>query len=326
MSVAFDFIAHMREKPNGRTPFNDEIEIIKNIEYKYIDGNSIVLDLYLPSHKSAEKLPIVFDIPGGGWMVSNRARRDGYATLFATLGAAVVVIDHRLCPSIHFPEDLKDVIDAINFLPTLAEKYNLDLDNLCVTGDSSGGHLAACVGCAATNNLYRAKLSLKEIKVKPKMFIMVSGAYSFEVMYRLPFAHALIVKYLSGKKTRKAFRQWQYYKESDPYNYINKDFAPTYNSGGATDFLCLGEATRMSKHLDALGVENECTVGRNLFNSSHCYIMRLPFAPARHDMLTLLGWYVVEQKKIGIDMSDGYGRVGKFLNNYHSALKGKIKC
>ncbi|MEG2450967.1 MAG: hypothetical protein RSB09_04440, partial [Clostridia bacterium] len=60
--------------------------------------------------------------------------------------------------------------------------------------------------------------------------------------------------------------------------------------------------------------------------SSHCYIMRLPFAPARHDMLTLLGWYVVEQKKIGIDMSDGYGRVGKFLNNYHSALKGKIKC
>ncbi|MEG1662562.1 MAG: hypothetical protein RR338_01105, partial [Clostridia bacterium] len=69
MSFVFDSIAHMREKPNGRTPFNDEIEIVKNIEYKNVAGNSIVLDLYLPSHKVTEKLPIVFDIPGGGWMV-----------------------------------------------------------------------------------------------------------------------------------------------------------------------------------------------------------------------------------------------------------------
>ena len=71
------------------------------------------------------------DIPGGGWVIHNRHRRDGYARLYAALGAVVAVIDHRLCPRVLFPEDLKDCIDAYNFLADNAERFGIACPILC---------------------------------------------------------------------------------------------------------------------------------------------------------------------------------------------------
>lgn len=77
--------------PNGRTPFNDEIKIEKDIVYKTIDGKQLLMDIYYPSHPIEGKSPCVMDIPGGGWMIHNRLRRDGYARCLRRWG--------RLSPS-----------------------------------------------------------------------------------------------------------------------------------------------------------------------------------------------------------------------------------
>lgn len=155
---------------------------------------------------------------------------------------------------------------------------------------------------------------------------MVSGAFSFEVMYRIPLTNTLIVRYVSGQKSRKAFRNWQFYKQSDPYNYLNSNLPPCYNSGGMTDLLCLGEAKRMSDALTKAGVKNEYTVGKNLFRSDHCYVLRFPFAPARKDALALYNWYFRLEKDLGVDMSKGYKRVETFMTQYKKALKGEVEC
>lgn len=326
MSKVFDVVEEGRAKPNGRTPFNEEVIVIKDVVYKEIDGQKLYMDVYLPPAKDGDKTPVVLDIPGGGWMIHNRNRRDGYAKLLAVMGAAVCVIDHRLSPQIFFPENLKDVIDAINYLGIIGAKYNFDLDKLTLIGDSSGAHLAACVGCAATSKEYSEKLALPTLDIKPCRMIFISGAFSFETMYRIPFTHLLIVRYFSGQKTRKDYRSWKFYRESDPYNYITQEFPPCYNAGGQTDFLCLGEAKRMATKLSDAKVLNDFYVGKNLFNSGHCYIMRLPFAPARRDTLKMLDWYRVQMTECGCDMSKGYNRVKTFLTNYRAALKGRIEC
>ncbi len=324
MSKVFDVFEQSRAIPNGKTPFNNEIMIIKNIPYKKVGDQLLVMDLYLPNDRS-KKVPVVYDIPGGGWMIHNRERRDGYARLFAVMGAAVAVIDHRLCPKIFFPENLKDCIDGLNFLKSLETKYNLDLNDVTVTGDSSGGHLTACVGCAASSDEYTKKLGLPAMEVKPKRLICISGAFSFEIMLRLP-THTLEVRYATGQPTRTQFRKWEFYKESIPYNYLSKDFPPTYNSGGALDLLCLGEAKRMATKLDEFGVDNEYYVGKNIRNADHCYVLRLPFSPARADMLKLLTWYYKKENEFGFDMTQGYNRVKTFLENYKATLKGDMKC
>ena len=326
MADIFDFFEEDRAEPNGRTPFNKEIKIEKDVVYKTAQGKELVMDINYPSHPVAEKSPCVMDIPGGGWMIHNRLRRDGYARCFAAMGAVVAVIDHRLCPEVFFPKDLEDCIDAYNFLCDNKERFGIDENNITVTGDSSGGHLAACIGCAATSDEYVKTLGIPTTKTKPAGLIIVSGAFSFEVMYRIPLTNTLIVRYVSGKKSRKAFRNWEFYKQSDPYNYLNAEFPPCYNSGGMTDFLCLGEAKRMGEALSKAGVKNEYTVGKNLFRSDHCYVLRFPYAPARKDALALYNWYFRLEKDLGIDMSEGYKRVETFMTQYKKSLSGEIKC
>lgn len=326
MADVFDIVEEQRAVPNGRTPFNDEIKVEKDVVYKTVDGKNLCMDIYFPSRPVGEKSPVVLDIPGGGWMIHNRRRRDGYARCFAAMGAVVAVIDHRLCPEVFFPKDLEDCVDAYNFLCDHEDEYKIDKNNITLTGDSSGGHLAACMGCLSSSEEYRQKLALPKLKTKVANIITVSGAFSFEVMYRIPFTHLFIVRYFSGTKSRKAFRQWEFYKESDPYNYLNPDFPETYNNGGATDPLCFGEAKRMAKALDKAGVKNEYRVGKNLFNSAHCYVLRFPFAPARKDALALYAWYGQKQAEKGVNMADNFKRVETFMNNYKKALKGKIKC
>lgn len=326
MADIFDFFEEARAVPNGRTPFNDEIKIEKDIVYKTIDGKQLLMDIYYPSHPIEGKAPCVMDIPGGGWMIHNRLRRDGYARCFAAMGAVVAVIEHRLCPEVFFPKDLEDCVDAYNFLCDNADRFGIDKDNITVTGDSSGGHLAACFGIAATDEEYAKSLAISTPSTKPSGLIFVSGAFSFEVMYRIPLTNTLIVRYVSGQKSRKAFRKWEFYKQTNPYEYLNANLPPCYNSGGMTDFLCLGEAKRMGEALSKAGVKNEYTVGKNLFRSDHCYVLRFPFAPARKDALKLYDWYFRTQKDRGVDLSDGFERVKKFMTQYKKALKGEIEC
>lgn len=326
MAYIFDFAEEDRALPNSRTPFDAEIKIEHDIVYKEIDGEKLVMDVYYPSHPIAEKSPCVMDIPGGGWMIWNRHRRDGYARLYAALGAVVAVIDHRLCPETFFPENLKDCIDAYNFLVDNADRFGIDKDNITVTGDSSGGHLTASIGCAASCQEYADKMQLPTLKSRPAYLIGVSGAFSMEIMYRIPLTNTLMVRYITGKNSRKGSRNSEFYKELNVYNYINGDFPEMYNNGGATDPLCMGEAKRMAKYLDKAGVKNEYQVGKVWYNSAHCYVLRLPFKPARRDMLKLMNWYVRKQAEKGVDLSAGFARVEKFLANYKKVLKGKIEC
>ena len=326
ISYSFEFFERTRDIWNRRTPFTNEVESIEDVVYKTVDGQNLMMDIYLPTLKLDGPRPVVFEVPGGGWMLQNRKRRKGYARMYATMGAVVFVISHRVSPQVFFPEHLVDVIDAYNFMISQADEYNLDLDKIFVTGDSSGAHLGACLGVASTDPSYVEKLGLPTPQRRPQRHIFMSGPFNFEVMYRMPGTHKSTVRFFSGKLTRKEFREWEFYKYASPQLCLNKDFPITYNIGGMLDVLALGEAKRMSEHLDAVGVRNEYYVGKNLFNSGHCYAKRIPFPPARKGMLKMMTWFKDELLILGTDVSAGHARVEKFLKNYHKALKGKIKC
>lgn len=326
MADVFDLIEGERAEPNGRTPFHLSIKVEKNVVYKTVDGGNLVMDVYYPtSFDTSDSLPCIMDIPGGGWVIHNRERRDGYARCLAALGAVVAVIDHRLSPETIFPENLKDCIDAYNYLSDNSERFHIDKNNISVTGDSSGGHLSACLGLVSSSKEFREKLEIDSLRTPIFSIIFISGAFDFEVMYRIPFTHSLMVSFVSRKKSRKEFRNWEFYKEINVYNYLNEKFPPSYNNGGATDFLCLGEAKRMAGKLTALNVDNEYYVSKNFFNCMHCYVLRTPFKNARKDMLKIFEWYVKRERNVGVDLTSGLQRVERFFNNYKKALKGRIE-
>lgn len=328
MADIFDAVEESGAKKNGRTAFDDEIVIERDVVYKVVDGIELKMDIYHPTVPVAGAA--VLDIPGGGWVIHNRARRQGYAKCFAALGATVFVIDHRLCPhECFFPYNLADCIDAYNFVVDNADKYGVNKDNITVTGDSSGGHLTACLGVAASNPAYLENMPVNALKTKPRSLILVSGAFSFKVMHRIPFTHTLMVRYATGQNTRSKYRKWQYNSQVEPYNYLTADFPTSYNSGGAYDLLCLGEAKRMAKKLTALGVKNDVTVGKNFFQGGHCYVLNISTAPARKGMQILIEWFAARLKEDGVDVDKIDGnlqRLETFFTQYKKCIAGEIKC
>ncbi|XP_061777304.1 neutral cholesterol ester hydrolase 1-like isoform X2 [Nerophis ophidion] len=87
---------------------------------------------------------------GGGWSLLS-ARMRSYDRLCRKmaedLDAVVVSVDYRLAPEAMFPDQYHDALAAARaFLSDqVLERYRLDPERLCVSGDSSGGNLAAAV-------------------------------------------------------------------------------------------------------------------------------------------------------------------------------------
>jgi acetyl esterase/lipase len=119
-----------------------------NITYKTVDGNSLQLDILMPTQSDYEYVPVVFYVHDGGfvdgdksWLtkgigeeVANRILSEGYA---------IVSMNYRLLDdNTHFPANLKDIKDSIRFINSVADDYFLDRDNFGIYGSGYGAYLA----------------------------------------------------------------------------------------------------------------------------------------------------------------------------------------
>ncbi|WP_300690209.1 alpha/beta hydrolase [Chryseobacterium sp.] len=111
-------------------------------------GAPIKLDLYTPKNVSAEKLPVMIYVHGGGWIEGSKVINSGnyveatIAKLMAKKYAVISINYTLLNDSIHFPLPLEDTKDAIRWVRKNAEKYNFDINNIGLFGASAGAHLS----------------------------------------------------------------------------------------------------------------------------------------------------------------------------------------
>lgn len=93
---------------------------------------------------SAVKLPVVIWLNGGGWRGVDKNFQTPDFVYLAEAGFAVASVYYRSSITEgHFPDQLIDVLTAVRFLRTNAEKYGLDPDRIGIMGRSAGGHLAS---------------------------------------------------------------------------------------------------------------------------------------------------------------------------------------
>lgn len=119
-----------------------------DVSYAANDNPRQGLDIYLPKHPKHDKpLPVVVFIHGGGWQ--NGDKRGGFATvgpLVETGEYAGVSVGYRLSGEAIWPAQIHDCKAAIRWIRANAKKYNLDADQIGVTGNSACGHLVAMLG------------------------------------------------------------------------------------------------------------------------------------------------------------------------------------
>ncbi|WP_375504323.1 alpha/beta hydrolase [uncultured Jatrophihabitans sp.] len=115
------------------------------------DGTVLPIRVYRPSSATAgDRLPVVVNFHGGGWVSGNMAQSEWWASSVAgEAGVVVVSIGYRLAPEHPFPSPPEDCYAATAWVAQHADALGVDPGRLGVMGDSAGGNLAAVVSMMA---------------------------------------------------------------------------------------------------------------------------------------------------------------------------------
>jgi acetyl esterase/lipase len=125
-----------------------DIQVEQAVLYGEANGEELLLDVYQPPTRDNPR-PAVLVFHAGGGVIGSRDWMSGHATGLAQAGYVVFNIDHRLLGDDNrnpWPAQLEDAQQALRWVWTYAEDYNVDPDRVCALGHSFGGKLAALLG------------------------------------------------------------------------------------------------------------------------------------------------------------------------------------
>ncbi len=233
-----------QKKPDG-------VSEINNIPYLGDGHNYHLLDIYKPEG-ATDKLPVIIDVHGGGWVYGDKELNKYYCLHLAKFGFAVVNISYRLSPEVNFSGTLKDVFAAMNFVLEHGEEYGLDTNNVFLTGDSAGGHaIALALATQKSEKLQKFYGCNSELKIKAAGF--TCAAFNPTQMAKIKGAGAVMFNDVFGKGYLK---NQELLDASDFINNVPDDMCPSYIISAYADFL-KGQCEATYKWLKDKGVECE---------------------------------------------------------------------
>jgi len=119
-----------------------------------------VLDVYRRKDLSGTA-PVIVSVHGGGWVYGDKETYQYYAMGLAERGFAVVNFTYRLAPEYRFPLQEEDINSVIGWVLSHGTEYGFDTENICMVGDSAGGHLLGIYANICTSQEYAKKFDLK---------------------------------------------------------------------------------------------------------------------------------------------------------------------
>jgi len=111
----------------------------------YVDGGHERqrLDVYTPERASADKLPVMFWIHGGGWQVGDKRDIDIKPKVLTERGMVFVSTGYRLLPDVTMDVLTRDVAAALGWVHRNIARHGGDPQRIFVAGHSAGAQLAA---------------------------------------------------------------------------------------------------------------------------------------------------------------------------------------
>lgn len=246
-----------------------DIEELKNIEYKHINGKSLQLDLYKPANLKSPAPLLVF-IHGGAWKSGQRSDYLVYLVDFAKRGYVTATVSYRLLADSTYPACAEDIKDAVEWFFCNGEKYGYDTSRIALIGGSAGAHLATLTGYGwkSTNEADYSALN----KHKIKALVDIYGPVDLTTEYARN--HSLVTA-LIGKTYEESPGS---YSEASPVSYLDKNDPPTLILHGTSDRLVpVSQSDDLKERLDSLGIR--------------CEYYRLPLWPHTMDIVKRVNDY-----------------------------------
>lgn len=129
-------------------------------------GGEIPVRIYRP--ESSGLLPLLVYLHDGGWVLGDLESCDMTCRALANLAQCLVVsVAYRLAPEHPFPAATQDAYAATQWAITAAPALRADPTRLAVSGDGSGGNLAAAVAQMARDS--QARMPVYQALICPAM-------------------------------------------------------------------------------------------------------------------------------------------------------------
>jgi acetyl esterase/lipase len=243
-----------------------DIEEIKNIEYKNINGKSLQLDIYIPKNIN-KPAPLLVFIHGGGWRGGQRSDYLVYLVAFAEKGYVTATVSYRLLKDGPYPACAEDITDAVRWFYNNGEKYGYDPDRIALIGGSAGAHLATLAAYGWKNTCINSDSTCATENIhRIKAVVDIYGPVDLTTEYAR--THPLITSFLN----RSYDEAPELYKEASPVHYLDKNDPPTMILHGTSDELVpISQSDNLKAKLDSLGVP--------------CLYYRLPLWPHTMDIV-----------------------------------------
>ncbi len=240
-------------------------------------------DLYFKREilNDGEKHPVILYIHGGGFIMGDKKYRVSVSEYYAKEGYFVYSINYRMPPQVDCFGLMNDCIDALNFLSRLSEKYNFDLDNIVITGDSSGGFVSSYLAALKFDEELRQNVGVQKINVGIKGLMLMCGIYDMETLLKgtkllgvIPQTARMILNFPQLKNDFSNLYDYPYINYMSPMQFVNENWCPTFICWSDDDIICQKQGEPMAEKLSLFTrVESHHVKG---IQNNHCYHLLLP--------------------------------------------------
>lgn len=242
--------AQLSETAAFASQLQNQYRIVPNITYLTANNWEAKLDLYLPREVSRPNPTLIY-IHGGGW--TGGAKESSVFTFMSYLekGWSVVNVEYRLARVSLAPAAVEDCLCALRWVIHNAKTYNFDTDNLVVTGNSAGGHLALTTGMnPASAGLDRECPGPEQLKVSA--IVNWYGITDVEDLLDGANMKTYAVTWLSSMENRREIA-----RRVSPIHYVRLGLPPIITIHGDADpTVPYSHAVRLHEALEKAGVAN----------------------------------------------------------------------
>lgn len=265
------FYSSQNKCPYVNKTNSDTIVCTPDIVYDELAPEVCKFDHYRVDCEKPQTRPAVILIHGGGFTAGDKKYRKGRAQFFSLNGFSVFCVNYGLAPDYNFPDPLRHIVNAANYIYDHAEEYNIDRNRIFVDGDSSGGYYAAMLSAFNCSERLAGEFGFAP---KFKIFgtLLNCGVYDMQTVldtkYPFDIADGVILSLtgISGKD----FDNYEHKDVCIPVDFVTKDFPPTFIIYSKNDAFCKGQGEVMLEKLESAGVYCEHYVARHSM-SNHCF-------------------------------------------------------
>ena len=276
----------------------------------YCEENPAVMKadlLWAPDNKKYDKYPVILNIHGGGWIIGDKRNSRGMCLQFADSGVFVVNMnygmpkkanplfdshDPEICHSNDYlwPYPVKCAFAALQWIKDNAEKYNLDIDQVYVSGDSAGSNIAAVTQTASNNPAYAAEMGLGDAPLKIAGSLLFCGFYDTTTFWGLPMNKIPVARsMMQDLFDKKDPTTDPLYKTVNPIPYFTKDIGNTLIISGKFDPMTHGQSDMVEARLKEIGVNVDRYIATGPLSLHDFQI--LSFTPGSHNaMMYVAKW------------------------------------